>query len=221
MTGFVDLPVGKAGAEAVGIVKAVEVDLRLGVMMGRIAGPLAGVAEHLTQDHVGEGGVVIVEEGLDLPLHGAHQLAVGAGVLGLHGFGGVEDGLVVPFVDGLLDVDLAVAAGGETDLGAPGRQQAVGLVMEAVGTPGLNGLVVPGDLHSALEKQHRAFLLFLADGEGVPFFHEQQAYVHHGTIVVLSGVDIGIVAPLQLGVLIQVSHACLTVRYARGYSAAP
>ena len=189
--------------------------------MGRIAGPLAGVAEHLTQDHVGEGGVVIVEEGLDLPLHGAHQLAVGAGVLGLHGLRGVEDGLVVPFVDGLLDVDLAVAAGGETDLGAPGRQQTVCLVIEAVRALGFNALVIPGNLYRALEEQHRAFLLLLPDGEAVPFFHEQQAHVHHGAVIVLGGVDIRIVAPLQLGVLVQISHASLTVRRARGCKCGP
>ena len=53
---------------------------------------LAGV-QHLAQDHVGKGRVVVVEEGLDLPLHAAQQLALAAGVLGLDGIGGVQDRL--------------------------------------------------------------------------------------------------------------------------------
>ena len=68
------------------------------------------MVQDLAQDHVGEGRVVQIEEGLDLPLHAAHQLTIGALVLGLHGLGGVHDGLIGLVVQGLLDVQLAVGA---------------------------------------------------------------------------------------------------------------
>ena len=149
VAGLVDLAVGKAGAEALGIVKAVEVDLRLGVVVGGIGGPLAGVVQHLAQNHVGEGGVVVVKEGLDLPLHAAQQLPIAPGVLGLDSVGGVHNGLKRLVVQGLLDVQLAMGLGGEGDLGAPACQQAVGLVMEAVGPAGLYGLSAPSIGHFA------------------------------------------------------------------------
>ena len=55
VAGLVDLTVGKARAEALGMVEAVEIDLWLGMVMGRIGRPLAGIVQHLPQHHVGEG----------------------------------------------------------------------------------------------------------------------------------------------------------------------
>ena len=201
-----DLTVGKARAKAVGIVEAVEVDLRLGMVMGRIGAPLAGQVQHLAQDHVGEGGVVQVEEGLDLPGHAAHQLAAEALVLHLDLVGAVHDGLVVLVVDGLLDIQLAVAVGRQNDPGPPGRQQAVSVVVEAVGPVSLHGLSAPlvGDL--AGKEQHGGLLLRLLDGIGVAIFHQQKADVHLGPHIVHGGIDIGVIAVLQRPVLVHIGH---------------
>ena len=206
MAGLEDLTVGKARAEAVGIVKAVEIDLGLGMMMRGIGGPLAGMVQDLAQDHVGEGGVVQIEKGLDLSLHAAHQFTIGALVFGLHGLGGVHDGLIGLVVQGLLDVQLAVGVGGQGDLGALAGQQAVGLVVEAVGAVSIDLLAIPlvGDL--AREQQDRDLLVGLVEGKDVAVLHQQQAHIHLGAHIVHSGVDIGIVAVLQFGVLIKIGH---------------
>ncbi len=206
MAGLVDLAVGKAGAEALGIVEAVEVDLRLRVVVRGIGGPLAGVVQHLSQNHIGEGGVVVVEKGFDLPLHAAQQLAAAPGVLGLDGVGGVHDGREGLVVQGFLNVELTVGLGGEGDLGAPARQQAVGLVVEAVGPVGLAGLSVPGVGHLAGEEQHGDFLLRLVKGKDVAGLHYQQAHVHLGAHVVRRHVDVGIVALFELVVLAEIGH---------------
>ena len=205
VVGLVDLPVGEARAEALGIVEPVEIHLRLGMMMGRIGGPLAGEVQHLAQDHVGEGRVLIVEEGLDLPAHGAHKLPVGPGVLDLDRFGGVEHGRVVPVVGGLLNVQLRVGSGGQGDLRPPRGQQAVGLVAEAVGAVGQNGRIPVAQRHSALEQQHGGLLFPVADGVGVARFHHQHAHVHLGPQIVRRGVDIHVVAAMQLFVEIHMT----------------
>ena len=51
VTGAIDLAVGKTRAETLRIVKAVEIDLRLGMVMGRIGGPFSGEIQHLAQHH--------------------------------------------------------------------------------------------------------------------------------------------------------------------------
>ena len=63
-----DLAVGKARAEAVGIVEAVEVHLRLGMVVGRIAElHLPGKFSTSPRTILEKGALSMVEEGLDLP----------------------------------------------------------------------------------------------------------------------------------------------------------
>ena len=148
----------------------------------------------------------MVEESLDLPLHAAQQLAVAAGVLGLDGLRRVHDRLVVALVDGLLDIELAVVMGSQRDLGAPGRQQAERLMMEAVRPVGLAGLAVPLIGNTAGKQQHRDLLFRLLEGEGVALFHQQQADVHLGAHVVHGGIDIGVVPVLQFSIFVKIGH---------------
>ena len=78
---FIYLSVGKTCAESLGIVESVEIDFRLRMIMGRIAGPFSGIAEDLSEHHVGKRRIIIVEEGFDLPFNASAQLTIGAGVL--------------------------------------------------------------------------------------------------------------------------------------------
>ena len=176
------------------------------MVVGRIGAPLAGQIQHLAQDHLGEGGVVQVEEGLDLPGHAAHQLAAKALVLHLDLVRGVHDGLIGRLVDSGLDIQLAVGLGGDGDLGAAAGQQAVGVVVEAVRPVGLHLLAVPliGDRAGKQEDCHLFFGILI--DVGIPRLHQQQAHVHLGAHVVHRGVNIGIVPVLQLGVLVHIGH---------------
>ena len=234
LLGLVDVAVGETGAEAVRIVETVEIDLRLGMVMRRIGGPLAGTVQHLAQHHVGEGGVVIVEEGLDLPLHSAHQLALGTGVLGLDGLRGVHDRLVILLIQGILHIKLTVGMSRQGDLGSSGSQQAVGLVMEAVGAVGINGLagVFIGDL--ALEKQDGNLAVGAFIGVGIAVLQYQQAHVHLGAHVIGGRINVGVVARLEFLVLVEIGHGehllftkCaerergIKAPYAPGYTSGP
>ncbi|SCJ35204.1 Uncharacterised protein [uncultured Blautia sp.] len=112
------------------------------MVVGRIGAPLAGQIQHLAQDHLGEGGVVQVEEGLDLPGHAAHQLAAKALVLHLDLVRGVHDGLIGRLVDSGLDIQLTVGLGGDGHLRAAAGQQAVGIGTHVVHR-GVNIGIVP------------------------------------------------------------------------------
>ena len=164
------------------------------------------MVQHLAQDHVGEGGVVVVEEGLNFPLHAAQELALVSGVLGLDGVGGVHDRLEGLFVPGFLDIQLAVGLGGEDDFLSPARQEAVRLVVEAVGAAGLHSLPGPLIGHLSGEEQDGDFLLGLLEGEDVAGLHHQQAHVHLGAHVVGGRVDVGVVALLEFGVFVKIGH---------------
>ena len=206
MARFINFPVGKARAEAVGVVEAVEVHLRLGMVVGRIGGPFPRIIQHLAQHHVGKGGVVVVKKCLDLPLHTAHQFTVGARVLGLDRLRGIHHRRVVPLVEGLLDVQLAVPMGGQLHPRPPGGQQAVRLMAEAVGPFGLHRLSVPPVGHLPGEQQHGNFLQRLLKNKGIPVLHHQKAHIHLGPHVVRRGVDIGVVSLFQLRVFVKVGH---------------
>ena len=176
------------------------------MVVGRIGGPFPRIVQHLPQHHVGEGGVLVVEEGLDLPPHTAHQLAVGPGVLGLDGRGGIHHRRIIPLVDGLLDVQLAVPVGSQLHPRPPGGQQAVRLMAEAVGPFGLHSLSVPPVGHLPGEQQHGDFLQRLLKNKGIPVLHHQKAHVHLGPHVVRRGVDIGVVSLFQLRIFVKVGH---------------
>ena len=148
----------------------------------------------------------MVEEGLDLPLHAAQKLAIAPGVLGLDGVGGVHDRLKGLFVEGLLDVQLAVGLGGEDDLLPPARQETVGLMVEAVGTLGLHGLPGPLVGHRTGEEEDGDFLFRLLEGEGVAGLHDQEAHVHLGAHVVRGHIDVGVVPLLEFGVFVKIGH---------------
>ena len=65
----------KAGAEAFRSVEQEVVNLRLGMSVGQISGPVTPVVEHLAQYHVGVGGDLCVKDGVYSALCGVAELA--------------------------------------------------------------------------------------------------------------------------------------------------
>ena len=183
--GIAHLRVAKAVLGAVLVV----VDFRLGMVVGRIARPLAREADHLAQHQVGIGGVVVIEDGADDAgagfVHGARAAELVGGVLGQ-----VDFGWELPLVFRAQDVDFAlIAQAGEGDCRGFGHMERRGRHVEAVLPVFGVAFAVPLEANFAVDQQIRLFQ-GLGFGEAFPLAEPQHSEVHQHVTAALC--DLGI-----------------------------
>ena len=197
--GLVDLAVAPACTEAHRLVEAVEVALRLRMMMRRVRGPLARQVDDLAQYHVGVRCVVKVEAGANVALDAAHQLALVAASPGVGVFRLVHLAREGLFVQRLLNVDVARAVCDDLELDALAYVQAGRIVVERVRTVNVVGLILPLDRALAVEYERCNFLFRLLAAPGVAILHNEESNVHHGILAdALVKTDILVVSALDL-----------------------
>ena len=127
-------------------------------------------------------------------------------MLGLHGFRGVEHGGEGGLVHGFLDISFTVLPGGEGDLLPAPRVEAVGFIMEAVGTDGFLGAAAPPEGDAARPEEDGDFLIFLVEAEAVSRLQNQQTHVHLGAVIVFRRVNVGVIARAKEAARIQIGH---------------
>ena len=197
--GLVNLAVAPACAEAHRLVEAVEVALRLRMMMRRVRGPLARQVDNFAQNHVGVRRVVQIEAGAYITLDAAHQLALVAACPGIGVFRLVHLAREGLFVQSLLDVDVARTVRDDLELYALANVQAGRVVIERIRTVYVVGLILPLDGALAVEYQCCNFLLRLLAAPGVAVFHHEESNVHHGILAdAFVKTDVLVVSALDL-----------------------
>ena len=121
-----DVVADEAGAKAFRAVKFEVVELRLGMSVRQISGPVAAVVHDFTQDHIGIRIDVDVNNGIDLTIGGIAEFALGAGILPGSILGTIQFRCKALVVMCALNKDFGILHCGHFDLYTAGNMQCPG-----------------------------------------------------------------------------------------------
>ena len=176
----------KASPKSLGTLITVIINLRLGVMMGRIAAPAALVIDHFAVDHVGIRRIAVVKNGahgtLDLVFQHAFAENIVTAILGAIEYGGES-----PIVGGALHQHFAIGDSFHRHLHAAADMEAIRAFLHEAAALSLLHLAVPMEGHLALHQQNGSFLVFIAKSSLFSSLHAVNGDIHHHIVLGIAG----------------------------------